>query len=97
MLLSEYNVFTLNFSYKVFGQGLYPKTFDVSNQTCSGDGWEEEIDSWDVITNDLDDRECGKYKENMKCICVAYFSPGTMLPPYTPTFHCESCIRMVPK
>ena len=49
MLLSENNGSTLNFTSTVFGQGLYPKKFDVSNQTCSGDGWEEEINSWDII------------------------------------------------
>ena len=91
MFLSEYNGSTLNFTSTVFGQGLYPKKFDVSNQTCSGDGWEEEINSWDVIINGLDDIQCGKCKENMKCVCVAYFSPGTILPPYRPKFHCESC------
>ena len=65
--------------------------FDVSEETCTGDGWGEVIDSWDVLTHDLDDAKCGKYKENMKCLCVAYFSLGAMLPPYRPKFLCESC------
>ena len=65
--------------------------FDVSEETCTGDGWGEVIDSWDIITHDLDDAECGKHKESMKCLCVAYFSLGAMLPPYRPKFLCESC------
>lgn len=44
-----------------------------------------------ILTHDLDDAECGKHKENMKCLCVAYFSLGAMLPPYRPKFLCESC------
>ena len=77
-----------------FGDGSHEfdrDMFDVSEETCTSDGWGEEIDSWDIITHDLDDAECGKHKEGMKCLCVAYFSLGAMLPPYRPKFLCESC------
>ena len=60
-------------------------------ETCTGDDWGEKIDSWDIVSHDLDEAECGKYKETMKCYCVAYFSLGAMLPPYRPKFMCESC------
>ena len=65
--------------------------FDVDEATCTGDNWGEEIDGWDIVSHDLDEAECGKYKENMRCYCVAFFSLGAMLPPYRPQFLCESC------
>ena len=65
--------------------------FDVSEEICTRDGWGEEIDSWDVLNHNLDDAECGKHKENMRCLFVAYFSLGAMLSPYRPKFLCESC------
>ena len=65
--------------------------FDIDEELCTGEDWGEKIDSWDIVSHDIDEAECGKYKENMKCLCVAYFSLGAMLPPYRPKFLCESC------
>ena len=40
--------------------------FDVSEETCIGDGWGEKIDNWDILTRNLDGTEYGKHKENIR-------------------------------
>merc|ERR1712064_73447 len=76
----------------VMGTGVMSMTRNERNVLRSqGKNWGEKIDGWDIVSHDIDEAECGKYKENMRCFCIAYFSLGAMLPPYRPKFMCESC------
>ena len=76
-----------------FGDGcneLDQDIFDAPEETCTEEGWGEEIDSWDIVIHNWDDAKCGKHKENMKCLRVEYFPLGAILPTCRLKFFCES-------
>merc|ERR1711997_552844 len=76
----------------VMGTGVISMTRNERNVLRSqGKNWGDGSHEFDQDMFDVDEAECGKYKENMRCFCIAYFSLGAMLPPYRPKFLCESC------
>ena len=64
--------------------------FDVPSEKCTGKDWGEQIDSWDIVSHELGEADCGKYYEGFRCLCRAYFSLGSIIG--VPQYICEPCV-----
>ena len=63
--------------------------FDVPEANCTGRDWGENIDGWDIVAHNLDDAECSKTYDGMRCLCRAFFSLGAIMG--IPHYICEPC------